>query len=149
MSYMAMLRQPSVYCSTIAACWEGLLMSWNVALFIEGASSLEALAVEVSALSGLALERVNEYDGETYHQYSERDFTLTLGDDHDLVNDRDLNFEDYTYQICVWRNNTADTEQAEANTLKFAKSLFASFKETGRYRLMLVEDTQKKLDSFG
>jgi integrase len=27
-------------------------MSWNVALFIEGASSLEALAAEVSALSG-------------------------------------------------------------------------------------------------
>ena len=118
-------------------------MSWNVALFIEGASSLEALAAEVSALSRITLERVNEYDGETYYQYSEHDFTLTLGDDHDLVNDRDLNFEDYTYQICLWRNNTADTEQAEANTLTFAKSLFARFKETGRYRLMLVEDTKR------
>ena len=47
------------------------------------------------------------------------------------------------------QGHTADTEQAQANTLKFAKSLFASFEETGRYRLMLVEDTQKKLDSFG
>ena len=69
-------------------------MSWNVALLIEGAPSLKALAAEVSALSGLTLERENKDDGETYYQYSERDFSLTLRDDHDLVNDRDLNFED-------------------------------------------------------
>lgn len=122
-------------------------MSWNVAVFIEGAPSLKALAAEVSTL-GLTLERVNEDDSETY-QYSESDFTLILGMDHGLENDRDLNFEDYAYQMILWRHNTADREQSQANTLKFAKVLFAKLKETGRYRLMLVEDTQKKLASFG
>lgn len=124
-------------------------MSWNVALYIEGAPSLMALAVEVSTLSGLTLERVNEDGGETYLQHSERDFTLILGDDHGNENDRDLNFQDYTYQMILWRHNIADREEAQANTLKFATILFAKLKESGRYRLMLVEDTQKKLDSFG
>jgi hypothetical protein len=123
-------------------------VSWSVALYIEGAPSLNALAAEVSALSGLTLECVNEDDGEAY-QYSERDFTLILGEEHGMENDGDLNFEDYTYQVSLRRHNIADREQAQRNTLKFAKILFAKFKDTKRYRLILVEDCQKKLDSFG
>ena len=123
-------------------------MSWNVALFVEGVTSLKALAGEVSTLSGLELKCVHEDESDTY-QCSVSDFTLIVREDHELENDRDMNFEDYPYQVCLWRHNPADRVQAQANTLEFAKILFEKFKDTGRYRLMLVEDTQKKLASFG
>jgi hypothetical protein len=134
--------------STLPQILKGLAVSWNVALYIEGAPSLNALAAEVSILSGLSFERTIEENCATY-RYSERDFTLILGEDHGMENDRDLNFEDYTYDINLRRHNVGDREQAQANTLKFAKNLFAKLKDAGRYRLMLVENCQKKLDSFG
>jgi len=123
-------------------------MSWNVGLFIAGAPSLKALAAEVSTLSGLKLECIHQDDSDTY-QCSVHDFTLIVGEDHELENDRDMNFEDYPYDVRLWRHNPADRVQAQANTLEFAKTLFTKLRNMGRYRLMLVEDTQKKLASSG
>src|SRR5579859_3023737 len=111
-------------------------MSWNVALFVAGAPSLRALAEEASSLSRITFVYVNEENTERY-EYSGPDFTLIVGEDHDLENDRDMNFQDYPYQVTLWRNNPPDRVQAQAKTLEFAKSLFEKFKDTGRYRIML------------
>ena len=123
-------------------------MSWSVSLFVDGASSLQALAAEDSTFSGIPLEYVNDDDGTRFRYYG-RDFRLILLEDHGMENDRDMNFQDYRYDVSLWRNNTPKVTQAQANTLEFATTLFQKFKETGRYRLMLVENVQKKLAFFG
>jgi hypothetical protein len=123
-------------------------MSWNVSLFISGPRSIKELASEVSSLLGIKLQEV-ENDSITKYAYSTPDFTLDLYADHGMENDRDLKFQDYSYELSLWRSDTASREEAQERTLTFAKFAFEKLKATRRYSLMLVENSQTKLDSFG
>jgi hypothetical protein len=122
-------------------------MSWSAEIFLNAAPSLEALSGDIGRLLSIYLRRIA--DGtETKYEYRGADFELSIYGDHGMENDRDMNFEDYAYQISFRRLNPPNREQAQANTLKFAWSAFAKLKETGRYALMLVENGQRKLASF-
>jgi hypothetical protein len=61
--------------------------------------------------------------------------TITIGT-HSLENDRDLNFEDYPFQI--------EVEGSEAE----ARRIFELLRSTLKYSLLLVRDVQEKLDEF-
>lgn len=67
---------------------------------------------------------------------------LDLGT-HEYENDRDMPFEDYPYVITV-RNSGSDSDSKET----FARTAFDRLEITGRYRLMLVEGLQRRIDSF-
>lgn len=121
-------------------------MSWNVSIYLDPAHSIEVLAEEIGNLLGVTLQEIDE-DGKKY-QYSTNDFVLYLDADHGLENDRDMNFSDYRYQISLWSLNTLDPQKSRANALKFAHFVFDQLRKTGRYRLMLVENDQRKLDAF-
>ncbi|HLJ86507.1 MAG TPA: hypothetical protein VKZ53_06770 [Candidatus Angelobacter sp.] len=122
-------------------------MSWNIGIFIEGAASLDVLARDVSSLLDLKLKQT-KFEGEPRYECSAEDFDLLLYANHGLDNDRDMNFEDFTYDLIFWRRNSSDRNKSQANTLEFAWLTYAKLKETRRYLLMLVEDTQKKLASY-
>jgi hypothetical protein len=121
-------------------------MSWNVSIYLDPAPSLEVLAKEVGDLLGVHMQEIDE-DGRKY-QYDTQDFILYLDADHGMENDRDMNFEDYQYQISLWRHNSPNTPDTRTNTLKFARLAFDQLRKTGRYRLMLVENGQRKLEAF-
>ncbi len=122
-------------------------MSWNIAIFVAGASSQDALAREVSHLLDINLECAADGANVLYKCLGS-DFELLLYEDHDMENDRDMNFEDYMYEVSFWRLNLPDREKAQANTLRFAWFAFNKLKEAGQYSLMLVENTQRKLAEF-
>lgn len=122
-------------------------MSWSVEIFVRGAESLEALAADIGKLLNMDLKRFADLM-ETKYEHFHADFKLLVYADHGVVNDRDMNFEDYPYEVIFWRLNTPDRERSQANTLKFATLAFDKLKETGKYSLMSVENAQKKLDSF-
>jgi hypothetical protein len=122
-------------------------MSWHIEIFVDCPCSLDAFAKEVSSTLGIKLEPLFEDTGVAY-DYSGTDFYLKLYGDHGMVNDRDMNFEDYPYVISLSRLNIFDRENAQTNTLDFAWLAFEKLKRTGRCSLMLVENVQKILALF-
>jgi hypothetical protein len=122
-------------------------MSYTVSIFAGGGSSLERLAGDLSRLLSIELKRVADLDG-TRYTYFASDFDISVLGEHEFVNDRDMNFEDYAYEINFRRRGSMTPEAAQTETLRFARSAFSKLKESRKYRLMLVEDTQKKLASF-
>ncbi len=82
------------------------------------------------------------YDGSDHH------IKLLIGHQMTLMNDDDLDFEDYQYRIyCCSLGNLPFPQSAQISHA-FARSIFEQLKATNRYRLMLVEDIQTKLDEF-
>jgi hypothetical protein len=66
--------------------------------------------------------------------------SLDLGT-HDYENDRDMPFEDYPYVITVRRiGQSRDSQEA------CARRVFDQLESTGRYRLMVVDDLQRRVD---
>jgi hypothetical protein len=122
-------------------------MCYNVSLFVDTASSLEEFADEVRSLLDIALQRVDR-DGAVSYEYSRPDFTLDLFADHGMVNDRDMKFEDYRYQLSFSVTTRLIVRKLRTKTLRFARLAFERLKNTRRYSMMLVENTQRKLDSF-
>ena len=122
-------------------------MSYSAAIFIDSANSLEALANDVSRLLELDLQATNDHGCKVYEHYYP-DFLLRVYADHGFVNDRDLNFEDYPYALSLWRLSSSDHVRSDKNTLEFAWLAFSKLKGTACYRLMFVEDVQRKLASF-
>lgn len=123
-------------------------MSWNVSVFIEADCSIETLAEEIGALLGAKMNRYADPDEGTRFKCITPDSEITLYADHGLENDRDMDFEAYKYQLILWRLNTDDREQAQTNTLDLAQRIFADLRRSGKYRLMLVENAQRRLATF-
>jgi len=129
-------------------------MSWSLNLLIDGPASLDALARELNLLLVIALGQEERHEG-TKAAYSNNEFTdnreyffLSLVDEHGLENDRDMNFEDFAYELNITRKNSCDPNMAEQKCFEFARLAFDTLKKTGKYRLMLTENVQSKLDSF-
>ncbi|MGE5322687.1 MAG: hypothetical protein ACM3SW_07490 [Actinomycetota bacterium] len=123
-------------------------MSWNVGLFISGDSPLEKLAHEISNILGIHLKRDVGTDGGIRFNNCTPNGEIIPYADHGLINDRDMHFEKYKYQLIFWRLNPQDREQAQRNTLDLGWKVFDALKQSGMYQLMLVENAQKKLASF-
>jgi len=121
-------------------------MSWSVDVFVNSPAPLGAFVREIEPLLGIKLQRLSA-SGETWYEFRDPSIALTVGD-HELENDRDMNFEDYRYQISVRAINVWDWEKHQKRCRDFARAVFEKLKATGRYRLLLVEDIQKKLDEF-
>jgi hypothetical protein len=122
-------------------------MSWSVQIFVDRASSLEAFAGHLTQLLRIQLEPTHDDRGLAY-EYLTPDYLLRVYADHGILNDRDMNFEDYAYELSLFRLNTTDHERSQITTLDFAWFTFTQLRKTRRYPLMLVENLQTKLASF-
>ena len=122
-------------------------MSYSATIFIDSENSLEALANDVSRLLEVDLRTTN-VDGDNVYEYYYPDFQLRVYADHGMVNHQDLNFEDYPYALSLWRLSGPDHVRSDKNTLEFAWLAFRRLKGTECYRLMFVENLEKKLASF-
>jgi hypothetical protein len=116
-------------------------MSWSVDLFVSGPAKLSDLAAEVESISGIRLKRFVE-DGEERYESQEREY-LVIVSTHDLSNDGDREYENYSYQISVWPVGRED-EDREVSTA-FLTRLYEQLEKRDRYRLMLVRNLGAKL----
>ena len=122
-------------------------MSYNCTIYIDSENSLEALANDVSRLLEVDLQPTND-DGAKVYEYLFTDYQLRMYADHDMVNDEDLNLGDYPYALSLWRLSSSDHVRSDKKTLEFAWLVFRKLKEAACYRLMLMENAQRKLASF-
>lgn len=95
---------------------------------------------------GLKFELVS--DGtDNWYEFRNSTITLTVGK-HDFENDRDINFEEYHYNLSIRALNISNELERQKWRNDFASYVFQNLKATERYRLMLVDDRQVKLEDF-
>ncbi len=121
-------------------------MSESRDIFIDSQTGMANLAKEIESLLDIQFQLISDRY-ETWYEYRNPRISLTLGE-HDFENDRDMNFEQYRYHLSVIALNL-DTEAVRKKWRDdFASFVFQKLKATQKYRLMLVEDLQLKLEEF-
>lgn len=121
-------------------------MSESRDIFIDSQTGMANLAKEIESLLDIQFQLISDRY-ETWYEYRNPRISLTLGE-HDFENDRDMNFEQYRYHLSV-RALNLDTEAVRKKWRDdLASFVFQKLKATQKYRLMLVEDLQLKLEEF-
>jgi hypothetical protein len=85
------------------------------------------------------------YEG--YHAWDGKAVFVALQGGHDLETDKDMNFEDYQYQISI-EGATNDAEVREQSLYDFAYTVFQKLRGLKKYNLMMTDDLQKKIAEF-
>jgi hypothetical protein len=122
-------------------------MSWSVDLFVDAKVPLQQFVREVELICGVQFMKFRSDDRERY-EYRDPRGVVCLWDDHGLENDRGINFEDYRYEMNVRPYRTTHWEKDQRAGYELASRLFEQLKSTSRYRLMLVEELQNRLQVF-
>jgi hypothetical protein len=121
-------------------------MSQSLDIFVGTDEEPEALVREWAPLLGVQFHRHSRQD-EVWYEAAAPRFVLTVGE-HTFENDRHLNFEDYRYDISI--RPTLYKTEAEwyhvRNTT--AQRIFQNLKRANKYRLLMVDNIQVKLDEF-
>ncbi len=121
-------------------------MADNVGVFIQTDKSLEKLAEEVGCLLELKFEHQKD-DYDEWYAVRTGEGLYDIGV-HGLDNDRDMNFEDYQYEVRFWENTDNSPEERERLQKVVGRKIFERLKSTKKYPLMLVFDVQHKLDEY-
>lgn len=124
-----------------------IYMSFGVQVFIDGNASLNGIAAEIETFIGTKLHKVDGPPA-TKYSMSSQDYHLDLLADHGFENDRDMDFESYRYVLDLSEAKGSKPSESRRQTEKLAKALFGRLKESNQYRLMLVEDGQRRIESF-
>jgi hypothetical protein len=122
-------------------------MSWSIDLFVDAHTSLPQFVRDIEAVCDIKFTKFCADAGERY-EYRAPHGVVCLWENHALENDQDCNFADYRYELNVRPYRTAEWEHDRQAGYELAMGLFQSLQVTGRYRLMLVEELQKKLQVF-
>jgi hypothetical protein len=121
-------------------------MSKSLDIFIESEVPIEVFVKEMETLLGVKLQPISD-DEEIFYEFRDPQIVLSVGT-HDFVNDRDMNFEDYHYDLSVRALNISAEANRKKWREKFAGTVFQKLKASRKYPLMLVEDIQVKLEAF-
>jgi hypothetical protein len=121
-------------------------MSESRDIFVDSEAGMANLAKEIESLLNIQFQLISDRY-ETWYEYRNPRISLTLGE-HDFENDRDINFEEYRYYLSVIALNLDTEAERKKWRDEFASFVFQKLKATQKYRLMLVEDLQVKLEEF-
>ncbi len=121
-------------------------MSRNIDVFVGTAENLEDFIRELESLLNIKL-KIAFYGHNILYEYYNSRIVLSVGD-HDYDNDRDMNFEDYQYDIEIRAVNRDTEEERKKWREDFSYLVFNKLKEMGRYKLMMVDNLQIKLKEF-
>jgi hypothetical protein len=121
-------------------------MSRPMDVFLVSKASLEDIVQELEVLLKMPAQRFSD-DYETWYVLHD-DHTLYSVGGHEYINDNDVHFEDYQYDIEVQATNIKDAGERAKHLEDAAYQLFNCLKQTKKYPLMLVDNLQIKLDEF-
>ncbi|MCH8291886.1 hypothetical protein IH992_12395 [Candidatus Poribacteria bacterium] len=121
-------------------------MPKNVDIFVGSEAPIKTFVKEMETLLGIKLHAISDGE-EIFYEFRDPQIVLTVGT-HDFVNDRDMNFEDYRYDLSVRALNVSTEEHRKKWRDKFVRFVFQKLKASHKYQLMLVEDIQVKLEAF-
>ncbi|MEG3896987.1 MULTISPECIES: hypothetical protein [unclassified Microcoleus] len=121
-------------------------MSRTLDIFVELPQDIEHLIKELELILALKFELIS--DGtDNWYEFRNSTITLTVGK-HDFENDRNIRFEEYPYNLSIRALNISNELERQKWCDDFASYVFQKLKATERYRFMLVDDLQVKLEEF-
>ncbi|HEV2661834.1 MAG TPA: hypothetical protein VGU68_14595 [Ktedonobacteraceae bacterium] len=121
-------------------------MSRQMHIFVDTEESLEDFIQMLESLLGMSAHLHSE-DREVWYELQNASMFFSVGT-HEYVNDRDMLFESYLYDIEMSVTDIKDGEERLRRLKQVARSLFDTLKQSQHYQLMLVDDLQVKLDEF-
>jgi hypothetical protein len=121
-------------------------MASSMSIFVASDMRLEDFVREVESLLKLQFQRQQDQYETWYETVGPRGRT-TVGT-HDFEIDRNMNFEDFNYEIAFWVNRQLDEDSIEQVRQETGRQIFDAFRRTDKYQVMLVDDVQVKLDEY-
>jgi hypothetical protein len=121
-------------------------MAESMDIFIASDLPVEAFVREAGSLLQIQFNLVKD-ERQTWYEAISDQGRITIGT-HEFENDRDMKFEEFNYVISFWVNRGLDINLIEPVRQKIGRQIYETFKQTGKYALMLVDDVQRKLDEF-
>ncbi|MEG4818292.1 hypothetical protein [Microcoleus sp. K5-D4] len=121
-------------------------MSRTLDIFLDFPQEIEQLVKELEFILAIKFELFS--DGtDNWYEFRNSTISLTLGK-HDFENDRDIKFEEYPYNLSIRALKISNELDRKKWRYEFASYVLHKLKTTERYRLMLVDDLQVKLEEF-
>lgn len=121
-------------------------MTRSIDIFVKDDRPVRELAEELESLLKITLSAIEGIQ-ETYYQFNNQKVEMTLGE-HSFDNDKEMNFENYSYHISVRALNIGTGEDRMKWCNEFAGFVFKQLKINQKNQLMLVDDLQVKLEEF-
>lgn len=121
-------------------------MTRSIDIFVKDDRPVRELAEELESLLKIKLSAIEGIQ-ETYYQFNNQKIEMTLGE-HSFDNDKEMNFENYSYHISVRALNIGTGEDRMKWCNEFADFVFKQLKINQKNQLMLVDDLQVKLEEF-
>ncbi len=121
-------------------------MSQEISIFVDYPETMDQLASQVERVVPV---RFKEFTPDQARFFEARNdyFIVTIGKNI-LENDRDLNFEDYTYEIEIRAIRNRSYESNEQRTWAEIPLIFSKLQPVLNCRMMLVDNIQKKLADY-
>jgi predicted HTH domain antitoxin len=117
-------------------------------ILVDTEQPLQAFVYELEQILHISFEKWSELDADL-EGYESSDELYTIGiTTHEYVNERDLRFEEYRYDVGIEAKYRESWEKTSEEWRAFAQHIFDKLKATGKYRLLMVENLQRKLDQF-
>jgi hypothetical protein len=120
-------------------------MSRTSEVYVASTCGLESLVSTLESQLGLSFRRYEEDWGPRYEAYDGQIGIVVL--EHDLVDDRDMEFSRYPYEISV-EGLDQDPVIRETQRQDYARMIYDKLTALGLYSLMLTEDAQKKVAEY-
>jgi hypothetical protein len=121
-------------------------MAKSIDIFVGSQIPLEDFVRELESLLEIRLQLVSS-SGEKWYEFRDTHIVLTVGT-HEYENSRDIDFEDYRYDIKVRALNIQTEEERKKWRDDFAHHAFEKLKKMNRYRLMMIENLGVKLATY-
>jgi hypothetical protein len=122
-------------------------LSRIISIFIEHPQPVAKLATLLEPILAVRFKHFTN-DNPGFFEARTNDSIIVLST-HDYDNDRDLNFEDYSYELQFRPIRDELFKQRELAALSRAKNAFADIRQILNPNMILVDDLQRKLDSNG
>lgn len=117
-------------------------------ILVDTEQPLQTFVHELEQLLQVSFEKWSEPDADLEgYEFSDEMYTIGITT-HEYVNERDLLFEEYRYDIGIEAKYHESCEKTNEEWRAFAQHIFDKLKITGKYRLLMVENLQRKLDQF-
>jgi hypothetical protein len=114
-----------------------------ISIFLDCNDPLSEVVSRIAPVLGVKFKEFAA-DGLPFYEGRSPDWIATISR-HGYENDRDLNFEDFMYEIGFRAIRDVSYEQHERNTRSDVKELFERLKPVLKCDMMLVDNLQRKL----
>ena len=121
-------------------------MSRVFSIFVDWPKPIDELVPRLAPLLSASFQELTGRDPRAFEARTP-DCVVTISH-HNFENDRDLKFEDFTYELQFRPIRDRNYDLHEVKTLSYAKASFDRMKSALPCHLMLVDDLQHKLDEY-